>query len=183
MKIISAKVEKLLLTRPFDEPCIETDAFSVLLAGIKDDRHFGRNNLSDVRTNKLLSKGIEVANLRPVTIVSSEELAYVSKKLGFEVLPEDLEANITLSGVENLTKLSPGTFIRFPRNTLLFVTAENIPCSYPSENMVSRGMPKEKAFMFAKEAMGKRGLTAMVFSSGYIKTGDKVEILEPQVFE
>ena len=183
MEIKKAKVEKLLITRPFNEPCVEVNKLSIYLDGIKGDRHFGKTSISNVRTNKLLPNWIEVANFRTITIVSVEELSEISNSLGFEILPEDLDANITLSGISELTKIAPGTFLRFPGKTILFVTAENIPCSNPSKKMVARGAPKEKAFMFAKEGMGKRGLTAMVFASGYIKIEDEVEILKPQVFE
>lgn len=183
MEIIKAKVEKLLLTRPFDAPCIETKRLEILLDGITNDRHYGRSRNADSRTKKLVSNGIEVANLRAVTIVSAKELAYVSEQLGFEVLPEDLEANITLSGVENLSQTAPGTYIRFPGNAILFVTAENIPCAYPAENMIARGMPKEKAVMFSKVAMGKRGLTALIFAAGRITVGDEADIIPIQLLE
>ncbi len=183
MKFAKARVEKLLITQPFGAVPVEVEKLEIMLAGIKYDRHFGLSRNSDVRTAKLLPKGLEVANLRSVTIVSAEELAEISADLGSEVLPDDMEANITLSGFENLTKLSAGSFIKFPRNTILLVTAENLPCVIPGKNMMKRGIEKVKALNFAKHAMGKRGLTAMVFASGFVKVGDEVEIYQPQSFE
>lgn len=183
MKILNAKVEKLHITQPFGQNPIPVEKLEVLLEGIKHDKHFGKTRNADVRTVKLLPKGIEVTNLRAVTIVSQEELAEVSKDMGMEVLPEDLEANIMVSGVPNLTKLPPGTFFRFPRQTILFVTTENLPCVIPAQNMIKRGAEKMSAIKFSKAAMGKRGLTAMPFASGVIKIGDEFEILLPQSFE
>lgn len=183
MEILKAKVEKLLVTQPFGAIPKTIEKMEVLLDGIKYDRNFGKTRNACARTAKLLPKGTEVANLRMVTIVSQEELSEISANAGVETLPEDVEANITLSGIKNLTKLPPGTFIRFPRNAILFVTAENLPCVIPSQNMMKRGVEKSAALQFAKAAMGKRGLTALIFASGFIKAGDEVEIIPPQSLE
>ena len=183
MNVIKAKVEKLLITQSFDAVPVSVDKIELLLEGIKYDRHFGKTRHADVRTVKLLPKGIEVANLRAITIVSTEELKEISKDAGVEVLPNDMEANITLSGIEKLTKLAPGTYIKFPRNAIIYVTAENLPCVIPSQNMMKRGIDKGVAVKFAKCAFGKRGLTAMPFAAGFIKVGDEVEIYPPQSFE
>jgi len=183
MKSLKAKVEKLYITQPFDKTPIGVEKLEVLLDGIKYDKHFGKTRNADIRTVNLVSKGTEVTNLRAVTIVSTEELGEISDQVGTKVLPEDMEANIVLSRVEKLTKIPPGAFIKFPRNTILFVTAENLPCVIPSNNMMKRGIGKLTAIKFAKAAFGKRGLTAMPFASGIIKEGDEVEIFLPQDFE
>lgn len=183
MNIAKARVEKLLITQPFDQPPIHVDKLQLLLDGIKHDRHFGKTRNADIRTAMLLSKGIETANLRAVTIVSQEELNEISAEVGVETLPDDLEANITLSGFPNLTKVPPGSFLRFPRNAILYVTSENLPCVVVSQNMMKRDVEKKTALRFAKAAFGKRGLTALVFAAGLIKEGDEVEILYPQSFE
>src|SRR5688572_17710494 len=145
MQIIKAKVEKLLITQPFGAVPVRREKVEMLLEGLKHDRHFGKTRNADTRTAKLLPRGIEVANLRGVTVVSVEELKEILAEVGVEVLPDDLEANITLSGLESITKLAPGTFIKFPRNAILYVTAENLPCVGPSENMMKRGVNKDVA--------------------------------------
>ena len=183
MEILKARVEKLLITQPFNADPIKVEKLEILLDGIKYDRHFGKTRNADVRTAKLLPKGIEVTNLRAGTIVSTEELKEISEDIGVEALPDDLEANITLSGIKKLTKLPPGTFIRFPRSVILFITAENLPCVLPSKNMMRRGIEKLSAIKFAKAAMGKRGVTAIPFASGFVKEGDDVEIITPQSLE
>lgn len=183
MIITKAKVEKLLITKPFNELPVEIEKMELLLDGIKYDRHFGKTRNADTRTAKLLPRGIETANLRMVTIVSMEEVRQISEEIGVELLPEDMEANIVLSGVDKLTKLTPGTFMRFPRSTILFVTSENLPCVVVSQHMLNRGLDKISALKFSKAALGKRGLTALVYSSGVIKIGDEVEVMEPQSFE
>lgn len=183
MNILKAKVEKLLITQPFNQKPIQVEKVEILLDGLKHDKHYGRTRLADVRTVKLLPKGTEVANLRAITIVSLEELEQISKGIGEEALPDDLEANITLSGIKDLTKLVPGTFIKFPRNAILFVTAENLPCVIPAQNMIKRGVKQENALKFSKVAYGMRGITAMPFASGFIKVGDEAEIYLPQRLE
>ena len=183
MKIVKAKVEKLLITQPFGQPPVHVEKLQILLDGIKYDRHFGKTRNADVRTARLLSKGIETANLRAVTIISQEELLEISAEMGVETLPDDLEANITLSGLPDLTKVPAGSFLRFPRNAILYVTSENLPCVVVSQNMMKRAVKKETALRFAKAAYGKRGLTALVFAAGLIKEGDEVEVLYPQDFE
>ena len=183
MNIYKAKVEKLLITQPYGDTPKEVSKLELLLDGIKYDRHFGKTRNADVRTSKILPKGIEITNLRSITIISKEELDAISNEIGFEVLSEDLEANITLSGIKNLTSLSPATFIRFPKSAIIYITGENLPCVIPAQNMIKRGMDKTKAISFSKIAMGKRGLTAIPFASGIIKTGDGVEIIPTQNFE
>lgn len=183
MKITKTRVEKLLITQPFGQSPIPVDKLQLLLDGIKYDRHFGKTRNADVRTARLLSKGIETANLRSVTIISQEELNEISQGVGVETTADDLEANITLSGLPDLTKLPAGTFMRFPRNAILFITSENLPCVVVSQNMMKRGIEKKTALRFAKAAFGKRGLTALVFAAGFIKVGDEVEIFYPQSFE
>ncbi|MBI2620706.1 hypothetical protein HYW61_00580 [candidate division WWE3 bacterium] len=183
METLKARVEKLLITQPFGTSPIKVEKIEVLLDGIKYDKHFGKTRNADVKYARLLPKGIEVVNLRAITLVSVEELKEISNDVGVEILPSDLEANITLSGVKNLTKFVPGTFMRFPRNAILFITAENLPCVVPSLNMMKRGIEKLTASKFAKAAMGKRGLTAIPFASGFVKVGDEVEIIPPQNLE
>lgn len=183
MKILKAKVTKILLTQPYDELPKKVNKAELFLDGLKHDRHFGATRLAGVREVALVPKGVETRNLRAVSIVSEEELKEISKDMGAEATAEDLEANITLSGFKNLTQLLPGSYIRFPRSAVLFVTGENFPCVIPSQHMMARGMDKMKAIKFAKAALHKRGLVAMPFVSGVIKEGDEVEIILPGNFE
>lgn len=176
-------VKRLLITQPFSKEPVKVEKMEILLAGIRNDKHFGKTILSTVREKKLVSKGTEVANLRAITIVSQEELNEISAEMGVEVLPEDLEANITLEGLPSLTQLAPGTFLKFPRNCVLFVTGENFPCVIPAQNMMRRGVDKLTAVKFSKTAFHKRGLISMPYASGFIKEDDVVEVFPPSSFE
>ena len=148
-----------------------------LWGGVRGDRHCGQIKLAGVR-EKYVPKGTEVLNLRQVSIVSKEELEEIAQRMDIpEVTGADLGANIVLSGVPELTKLPTGTIIKFPEQTLLFVTGENLPCVFPGKNIQARypDIPK-LVNKFPKTAMGRRGLVAVVLRPGSIRKNDVVKI-------
>ncbi len=160
--------------------------------GVQGDRHAGPR-LADVREDDLLAfglpKGMEIANHRQVSLVSTEELSDIAQAMGLPgPVPHGcLGENLVLSGIPNLTRLPSGTLIFFrknekqPRTAAIAVWKENGPCLAPGEAIqiayptVSKLAPK-----FPKAAMGRRGLVGSVYVSGFVEEGDEVIVKIPK---
>lgn len=154
--------------------------------GIRGDRHAG-TRLADVREKELLSfgfsKGIEVANYREFSAVSSEELTEIALLMNLpQAIPHGcLGENLVLSGIPKLTELPTGTMLFFrkdetqTRTAVLVVWSENKPCQGPGE-AIQEKFPEilRLARLFQKSAIGKRGVVGSVYVSGNIHTGDTI---------
>ncbi|MFY9458092.1 MAG: hypothetical protein WAP23_04205 [Candidatus Spechtbacterales bacterium] len=147
--------------------------------GIVDDRHHGRTKPAGGR-EPYVPRGTELLNIRQVSIVSETELAEIALRMGVpEVTGPDLGANLVMKNIERITKLPGGTTIKFPaRETLLCVIGKNAPCGLPGKNIQARypHIP-QLAKKFREQAVGLRGLVAVVLRPGYICQGDTVEII------
>lgn len=147
--------------------------------GIKEDRHYGRTKPAGARES-YVPRGTQLLNIRQISIVSEAELAEIAQLIGVpKITGPDLGANIVLKNIERITKLPGGTVIKFPaRETLLCVIKENKPCGFPGKNIQAKypdipGLAKK----FREQAVGLRGLVAVVLRPGYIYEGDTVEII------
>lgn len=158
--------------------------------GVKGDHHAGVR-LADARERILLGcglpKGIEVANVREFSAVSSEELREIATGMGVPAIPfGSLGENIVMSGVERLTMLPAGTLLFFRkkdvmRTAVLAVWGENTPCLAPGEaiqaaNPATPGL----AARFPKAAAGRRGIVGFVYCSGVVHEGDTVVVKVPE---
>lgn len=179
MKKNTAKIEAILVADKQDTfvsrrvPKIDLD-----YGGIKGDLHFGLTKKAGTR-EKMYPRGTEIFNRRQITIVSEEECAEVSARLGIErILPEWLGANILISGFSGITQLAEGSRILFPSGVGLLCEGENDPCTQPGKVLQRKYPAKEKlAPRFVKAAMGLRGIVAIVERPGKIYRGEQIEIL------
>ncbi|MCA9383270.1 MOSC domain-containing protein [Candidatus Dojkabacteria bacterium] len=147
--------------------------------GIRGDRHYGRTKFAGVR-EKYLAKGTEMINLRQVSIVSTEELDQVAKLLEVDnIMPEDVSANITISGIPDFTKIPFGSIMQFELQANLLLTGDNFPCIIPGQEIEDRTGQK-MAHLFAKQAVHKRGQTALILRPGIIKPGSRFQIILPK---
>ena len=147
--------------------------------GIRGDRHYGRTKFAGIR-EKYLAKGTEMINLRQVSIVTTEELDQVAKSLDVEnIMPEDVSANITISGIPDFTKIPFGSIIQFELQANLLLTGDNFPCIIPGQKIENRTGQK-MAHLFAKQAIHKRGQTALILRPGIIKPSNKFQIFLPK---
>lgn len=165
--------------------------------GIKGDRHAG-TRLLDVREKELrafgLPVGIEIANYREFSAVSLEELEDIEKSLDLpKFIPVgSLGENLVLSGIPKLSQLPIGTMLFFKksekqiRTAVLVVWAQNKPCAGPGEVLqkIFPSVPNLKT-LFAKHAIGKRGVVGSIYSSGVIHEGDIViaKIPEQKIYQ
>ena len=153
----------------------------VTLEGFEGDRHAGMTRLSDTRTPHY-PRGTEIRNSRQVSIVSAEEWSSISADMGLpELLPEWLGANLVLGGIPDLTHLPPSTRLSFPRDTVLVVEGENLPCTLPGE--VIQGQYPHIPGLFAafpKATIHRCGVVAWVERGGVICEGDMVAVRVPR---
>ena len=176
----TGKIEALYL-RPSRDGGFEkspTGAMQLTLAGPVGDCHTGETRKSDSRTKMLYERGLDIRNVRQLTLLSSEELQVLAGELGIATVdPSWLGANVVFSGILDLTFLPPSTRLQFPSGATIVVDMENYPCSQIAE-VIGRHHP-EVQNKVVKIAMHKRGLTAWVEREGAIRVGDEVVIFIP----
>ncbi len=152
-------------------------------AGIEGDRHAGLTRPADSRVPHY-PRGTEIRNTRQLSLVSVEELQEIAAGLGVpQVLPEWLGANLLVSGIPALTRLTPGTRLFFPGEAVLVVDEENMPCKGPGKVLQAQ-YPEQADLVarFIKTGLHRRGVTAWVERPGMIAAGDTFEAHIP-VFE
>ena len=123
-----------------------------------------------------------LANLRQVSLVSTEELATIASRMGLSRLdPAWLAANIAIGGAGPITQLPRGTIIRFPSGASLYVSDLNSPCRAAAKPIREHARPEhQQTSSFVPHALGRRGLVAFVYSQGQVSSGDAIEFLFAQ---
>jgi MOSC domain len=173
------KVESLLARASREDGFVkaQTDHMALTFAG-PDDCHAGLTRKSDSRTLPLYKRGIDIRNVRQLTLLSIEELADIAKRLGIaEVLPEWLGANVTVSGIPDFTLLPPSTRLQFPSGATIVVDMENAPCSQIAK-VIEEHHPGTR-FQVVEAATHKRGVTAWIEREGEVRVGDPIKIVTP----
>lgn len=163
------------------------DSLHLTQDGIEGDKHFGRMKKAGVREKVFATKGDTVLNTRQVSIVCPKELSEIAQSLEIpEIFPEDMGANILLAGLPSLTLLPASTYLVFPSEAVMYVTAENAPCILPGAEIAFRnsggdGVIKRalNAASFPKAAIHKRGVVAMVIKPGIVRPNDAVRAFVP----
>lgn len=171
--LVGSNPDSLVTTR--------SQTITAVFGGIAGDRHFGQTHKSGGRT-KFYPRGTEIFNERQLSLVSSEELAAAAEKMGIpEILPEWLGANVLLSGIPDLTSLSPGTRLAFSSGAVVYVTSSNNPCVGPG-NIIQNMFPERTGLSaaFVQHAMHRRGIVAVVDIPGLISEGDDVALIQEQ---
>lgn len=153
-------------------------AVKATYAGFEGDSHSGLTRQSCVRVKQQYGIGAEIRNVRQISILSREELAEVAATMKIpEVLPEWVGANLLLDGIPEFTQIPPSTRLIFAGGASLVVDMENGPCKYPGD-VIEKHHPGHGQ-LFARAALGKRGVTAWVEREGEIREGDSVEVHIP----
>ncbi len=150
-----------------------TQSLMLRFSGPEGDCHTGLTRASDVRTIQLYKRGIEIRNVRQITILSIEELEETAKALAIPAIdPAWFGANMVVSGIADFTMLLPSTRLKFPGGAVLVVDMENMPCSQIAE-VVGRHHPEVQSKV-VKAAMHRRGVTAWVEREGPVNQGDAI---------
>jgi hypothetical protein len=163
-------------------PSKSVDSFMLTFKGIVADAHSGATRAAGPR-EPAFRRGTMLANLRQVSLVSTEELATIASRMGLARLdPAWLAANIAIEGAGPITQLPRGTFIRFPSGASLYDSDLNSPCK-SAANLIRehvRPAQEEQTSPFVLHALGRRGLVAFVYSQGQVTSGDAIEFLFSQ---
>lgn len=163
--------------------------------GIKADSHAG-TRLTDVRdplVNRHMPKGQGCQNVRQWSAISSEEIDAAKGDLeqwngGKKVaIPAGyLGENLIISGIPNFSKLPTGTLLFFKspkgelRQTVLYIHAENGPCSTVGDYMENQFGIVGLSAAIVKNLKDRRGLVGFVYVSGFVKEGDTVIVEIPE---
>ena len=180
LKSLDARVEAILVNSTPDEDLSSSriDSVGVTYEGLEGESHSGLVRASCVRVRHQYTQGTEIRNTRQISIVSVEDLAQIAENMGVDQLqPEWLGANLLLSGIPDFSGIPPSTRLIFEGGASLVVDLENSPCKYPGE-IIERHHPGFGK-LFARAALGKRGVTAWVEREGRIETGDSIRVYVP----
>ena len=180
LKNLEARTEVILVNSTPDEDLSSSRVASVEVsyAGLQGESHSGLVRSSCVRVRHQYPQGTEIRNTRQISIVSTEELAIIADNMGIaELKPEWLGANLLVSGIPNFSQIPPSTRMIFSGGASLVVDLENSPCKYPGE-VIDQHHP-DFGKLFAKAAVGRRGVTAWVERQGQINTGDSIQLYIP----
>lgn len=145
--------------------------------GIENDRHAGFLRTADART-PWHRRGTPIANTRQLSIVSIEECAEMAELLGLnDVDPALLGANVVVSGLPQLSLLTPASRLLFPSGAAIFITEQNAPCRHPAEKLARVYNTPRIATEFVNAAIGRRGLVGIVEREGMIAVDDPIRYL------
>ncbi len=146
--------------------------------GFQGDAHYGVTRASCVRVRQQYAEGTEIRNTRQVSILSVEEMQQIAGAMNIPaLLPEWVGANMSLSGIPQLSQLPPSSRLIFAEGASLVVDMENGPCKYPGD-VIEQYHPGH-GVRFASAAINRRGVTAWVEREGVIKQGERVVLHIP----
>ncbi len=180
LKQLDARVQVILVNSTADEDLSSSRVASVEVsyAGLEGESHSGLVRSSCVRVRHQYTQGTEIRNTRQISIISIEELTVIADNMGIaELKPEWLGANLLVSGIPNFSQIPPSTRMIFGGGASLVVDLENSPCKYPGE-VIEHHHPGF-GVLFAKAAVGHRGVTAWVEREGQLNTGDPITLYIP----
>lgn len=175
-----ARVEALCLTVK-DLPGEHVDEVQVDWEGFVGDKHYGLTRKLG-RHHQPYARGTEVRNMRQVSLVSREELDEIAARLDLSHIdPAWLGANLTLSGLPNLTHLAPGSQLHFEGGVGLVVDGYNAPCTTAGGYLQTLFPDREKLTnRFPKAAVDLRGLVAWVRVPGVLRLGESFSVEAPR---
>ena len=127
--------------------------------GIEGDWHSG-----PMRTR---SNGETVPNTRHVSLVAKEVFDELNRELGTDIPHGGFGENILVEGMGDLGGIAEGEILRFSSGVELEVTGQNDPCK---NLMVYHNQIPKKSY-------GRRGVLAIVKTTGRVKPGDTVSVV------
>jgi MOSC domain-containing protein YiiM len=124
--------------------------------GVEGDYHAG-----PMRTR---SNGEVEINRRHVTLVAKEVFDDLNRELGTEISAGGFGENLLVEGLGDLSNVHEGAVLSFSSGVELEVTGQNDPCK---NLMVYHNQVPKRAY-------GRRGLLAVVRTTGRLKPGDAI---------
>ncbi|MEA2574693.1 MAG: hypothetical protein QOH93_1991 [Chloroflexia bacterium] len=172
MNTIEREAKKVLATGTVSAVCYSPELINgvgkeahesaqVTKWGIPGDRHYGETRIS---------RGREIPNNRPITVVGADATRAACDKLGVPNVPAGgLGENILAEGLGDLGEMTDGDEIHVldahgEPKVILRVWQQNDPCS--NLRIYHKQM--------VKELMGKRGVLCTVLLEGDVRVGDGI---------
>jgi MOSC domain-containing protein YiiM len=134
------------------------DRITLYAYGVEGDYHAG-----PTRVNR---RGESEPNRRQVTLVAAEVIDALERELGCSIPHGGLGENILVRGLGDLAWLEEGDVLEFAGGAAVEITGHNNPCAnlqvwHPD---------------MVKAAYGRRGVLAVVASTGVIAPGERVVV-------
>ena len=111
--------------------------------------------------------GEVVPNSRHISIVAKEVFDDLNRELGTDIPDGGFGENILVQGMGDLSDVEDGALLRFSSGVELEVTGQNDPCK---NLMVYHNQ-------IPKRAYGRRGVLAIVKTTGRLKPGETVSVV------
>ena len=155
-----------------------TDRLELGFDGPMGERHSGRTRPSCSRVTTQYPRGTEIANVRQMSVLSTEELTAIASDMGLDAIdPVWLGATLVIEGIPDFTWVPPSSRLQGPGGVTLIVDMENRPCHLPAREIEAVHPGKGKAFKSA--AQNRRGVTAWVERPGTLGLGDILRLHVP----
>jgi hypothetical protein len=180
--LLGAGVVEATLHTPQGNAASEVQEYITLVenSGVVGDMHNCPTAAVDGREDVLrfvmgLPKGVPMARLRQVTLVSREEGGEVAERMGLGVATMQVGLqmeNLVVSAFPNLSALAPRTLVTFfsaegeARTATLHIIALNAPCGHPDRVIREHYGIRTPAQPYTTAAEGRRGLVAVVKTGG-----------------
>jgi MOSC domain-containing protein YiiM len=113
------------------------------------------------------SNGEVVPNTRHISLVAKEVFDDLNRELGTDIPHGGFGENILVEGMGDLGTITEGNVLRFSSGVELEVTGQNDPCK---NLMVYHNQ-------IPKLSYGRRGVLAIVRTTGRVKPGDTVSVV------
>jgi len=175
IQVFSATEADSIVAHPV--PVLELD-----FGGVIGDRHHGISRPADSRQTRFYPRGTLIRNRRQLSLVSTEELAEVARRLDVpEVRAEWLGANLLVEGMPALSTLPPGARLLFSGGVGLVCEGVNQPCRLPAQVLQAQFPGSSAQAQFVRAAFGRRGVVATVERPGLIRPHDRATIVPPEL--
>jgi MOSC domain-containing protein YiiM len=158
----------------------EQPSITVELDGIVGDKH--RSFTRECWSGDKQAKGTVRRNERQWSAASVEELAKIQEAMGLAepLTAEATGVNICFEGIDQLSRISKGTILKFPSGAELIVEEYNPPCldagTQLADKLATLSGERLDNTTFSKAGKLLRGLVGSVEVAGTISAGDEVEL-------
>jgi MOSC domain-containing protein YiiM len=133
----------------------------VFTGGVRGDFHSGP-------VNRHKKSGPPEPNMRSISLVAKEVMDDVGEALQIELEPGAVGENFQLEGLGDLSDLEAGDLVKLGPTVTVLVSGQNAPCS-----TLSVHHPDMVRFL-----NGKRGVVGRVLYVGFVKPGDRAEVIK-----
>ena len=154
------------------------DSVEATLDGFPGESHGGATRPACSRISTQYPRGTAIRNVRPLTILSAEELAEIAARMEIaRIDPAWVGASMVIEGIPDFSHVPPSARLMAPSGAGITIDMENRPCIYPGREIEKEAAGFGKRFKPA--AKGLRGVTAWMEYGGRLSVGDTLVLHVP----